>query len=70
MAPVKLKGISSSLLQSWNPALMWPSLFKPFYSVFYWLSASYPMGKHSFISKGGTFLLCHVCSCSEVVGGF
>ena len=33
MAPVKLKGILSSLLQSQNPALMQPSVFKPFYSI-------------------------------------
>ena len=64
--PTKLKGISSSLLQSWNPAVMCPSLFKSFYSFFYWLQVGYPMGKCSLILKGSTYPLCCTCSCCEV----
>ena len=61
--PVKLKDISSSLLRSQNPALMWPFVFKSPYSVLYWLWAGYPMGKLSLIQKGSAY---HTCGCSEV----
>ena len=54
MAPAKLKGTSSSLVQSWNPISMHPSLFKALWSIPYWSWIGYPMGKRALILKGGT----------------
>ena len=54
MAPAKLKGTLSSLMQSQNPISMHPSVFKALWSNSYWLRGIYPMGKHALISKGST----------------
>ena len=53
MAPAKLKGTSSSLVQSQEPIPIHPSLFKALSSASCWLSVVYPMGKCALILKGG-----------------
>ena len=54
MAPAKLKGTLSSLVQSWNTVAMHPSLFKALCSISYWSWVGHPMDKHTLIIKGGT----------------